>query len=338
MEWWSSGIQRLLNFRFIITPLSPWLESDRMPRGFHFNRIENPIRVFDIATEVICDGALNVTLDVNSRAGLQFLTDLVVAAGIDDCIDIHMTCEMRRELAAIAREKIKNAGRKVTRRDDFGKGKWRERIRRRSQRDDGVATGDNWGNNRHHPEQGRCIGRQRDHHASGLGDGKIEMRRRDRVYRSENLRKLVRPTGVINQVINRGRYFAARPGPRIVNAGKLTLQLVAPPFQHFGRSIQDLATQITAAFRSARDGASCRPDRIAKIFSRCTTIISQHVPVLITRGDDASIFAAGEFSADEKLVSFVHCQSAPLSGHELRIARATKKENAKHLFVDETER
>src|SRR5256885_16561897 len=111
--------------------MAPWLESDRMPRGFHFNSIENPIGVFDIATEVICDGALNVTLDVNSRAGLQFLTDLVVAAGIDDCIDIHMTCEMRRELAAIAREKIKNAGRKVTRRDDFGKGKWRERISRR---------------------------------------------------------------------------------------------------------------------------------------------------------------------------------------------------------------
>ena len=58
----------------------------------------------------------------------------------------------------------------------------------------------------------------------------------------------------------------------------------------------------------------------------------------ITRGDDASIFTAGEFSADEKLVSFLHRQPAPLSGHELRIARATKKENAKHLFGDETER
>jgi hypothetical protein len=58
----------------------------------------------------------------------------------------------------------------------------------------------------------------------------------------------------------------------------------------------------------------------------------------ITRGNDASIFAAGEFSADEKLVRFLHCQPAPLSGHELRIARAAKKENAKHLFGDETER
>jgi hypothetical protein len=60
--------------------------------------------------------------------------------------------------------------------------------------------------------------------------------------------------------------------------------------------------------------------------------------VRITRGDDASIFAADEFSADEKLVSFLHRQSAPWSGHELRIARAAKKENAKHLFGNETER
>lgn len=57
----------------------------------------------------------------------------------------------------------------------------------------------------------------------------------------------------------------------------------------------------------------------------------------VTRGDDASIFTAGEFSADEKLVGFLHRQPLPLPGHELRIARAAKKENAKHLFGDETE-
>src|SRR5213595_1170055 len=95
------------------------LESDGMPRGFHFNSIKNPIRIFLVSNEVICDAAPDVTLDISSRAGLQFLTDLVVAAGIDDCIDIHMTCEMRRQLVAISCEKIENAGRKVTRRDDF---------------------------------------------------------------------------------------------------------------------------------------------------------------------------------------------------------------------------
>src|SRR5438128_1091554 len=189
MERWSNEIQRLLNFRFITTPLSRRLESDRMPRGFHFNSIKNPIRIFPVSNEVICDVAPDVTLDVDGGAGLQFLTDLVVAAGIDNCIDVHMTCEMRRQLAAIACEKIENAGRKVTRRDDFGKGKRRERIRRRSEGDDAVAAGDDWGNNRHHSQQSRIIGRQRDHHASWLGDRKIEMRRRDRIYRSENLRK-----------------------------------------------------------------------------------------------------------------------------------------------------
>src|SRR5438876_11840164 len=196
MEWWSNEIQRLLNFRLIITPLSRRLKSDRMPRGFHFNSIKNPIRIFLVSNEVVCDAAPDVTLDVDGGAGLQFLTDLVVAAGIDNCVDVHMTCEMRRQLVAISCEKIENAGRKVTRRDDFGKGKGGERIRGRSERDDAVAAGDDWGDDRHQPEQGRCIRRQHNHHSRRFRDRKIEMRGRDRIYRSKNLRKLVRPTGV----------------------------------------------------------------------------------------------------------------------------------------------
>src|SRR5256886_13171772 len=346
MEWWSSGVMEFkatalrpaCHYSNTPSPLPRLLESDRMPRGFHLDGIENPVRVFRVAAEVIHDGATDVALDVDGGAGLQFLADLIVAAGIDNCIDVHMTCEMRRELAAITCEKIKNAGRKTTRRDDFGKGKRGERIRRRSERDDAVAAGDNWGNNRHHSEQSRVIGRQRDHHARWFGDRKIEMRRRDRIYRPQNLRKLVRPTGVINQAINRGRYFAARPGPRAVNAGKFAFQFTAAPFQHFGRTIQNLAAQIRAAFRPARDCISGRSTRIATIVSRRATVVSQQVSLRITRGNDASIFTAGEFSADEKLVGFLHRQPAPLPGHELRIARAAKKENAKHLFADETER
>ena len=338
MEFKATALRPACHYSNTPSPLPRLLESDRMPRGFHLDGIENPVRVFRVAAEVIQDGATDVALDVNGRAGLQFLADFVLAAGIDNCINVHMTCEMWRELAAITCEKIEDTGRKVTRRDDFGKGKRGERVRGRSERDDAVAAGDDGSDNRYQPEQGRLIRRQRDHHARRFGDRKIEMRRRDRIYRSENLRKLVRPTGVINQAINRGRYFAARPGRRAANAGKLAFQLAAARFQHFGCAIQDLAAQIRAAFRPARDCTSSRPDRIAKIFSRCTTVIGQHVSMRITRGDDAAIFTAGEFSADEKLVGFLHRQPAPLPGHELRIARAAKKENAKHLFADETER
>src|SRR5437899_9211767 len=167
----SDEIQRLLNFRFIITPLSRRLKSDRMPRGFHFNSIKNPIRIFLVSNEVVCDAAPDVTLDVDGGAGLQFLTDLVVAAGIDNCVDVHMTCEMRRQLVAISCEKIENAGRKVTRRDDFGKGKRGERIRGGSERDDAVAGGDDWGHNRHQAKQGRCIRRQRNHYSYQVRDG-----------------------------------------------------------------------------------------------------------------------------------------------------------------------
>src|SRR5678815_22087 len=112
MEFKATGSVSI--YHHSITPLSPRLESDWMPRRFHFNGIENPIRIFPVATEVISDGAANVTLDVDGGSGLQFLANLVVVAGINNCIDVHMTCEMRREVIAITCEKIENAGRKVT--------------------------------------------------------------------------------------------------------------------------------------------------------------------------------------------------------------------------------
>src|SRR5437764_15183934 len=111
-----------------------------MQRRLHFDRIDNPIRVFPLATEVISYSATDVTLDVDGSASLQFLADLFIVAGIDDCIDIHMTGEMRPELVAIPCEKIENTGRKLTRRDDFGKGERGERVR--GERDDAVAAGD----------------------------------------------------------------------------------------------------------------------------------------------------------------------------------------------------
>src|SRR5436305_6092031 len=55
----------------------------------------------------------------------------------------------------------------------------------------------------------------------GSGIVKLKCAVEDRIYRSENLRKLVGPTGVINQAINRGRDFAARPRRRAANAGEL---------------------------------------------------------------------------------------------------------------------
>src|SRR5207244_11514438 len=98
MEWWSNEIQRLFNFRFVITPLSRRLESDRVPRGLHFNSIKNPIRIFLASNEVICDAAPDVTLDVDGVAVLQFLPDLVVAAAIANSADVHMTCTIRLKL------------------------------------------------------------------------------------------------------------------------------------------------------------------------------------------------------------------------------------------------
>src|SRR5947207_13482566 len=65
---------------------------------------------------------------------------------------------------------------------------------------------------------------------SRLGNSKIEMRGSDRIYRAKNLRKLVGPTRVIHQAINRSGDFAARPGRGAIHPRNLALQLPAPRF------------------------------------------------------------------------------------------------------------
>src|SRR5438132_3066178 len=103
-----------------ITPSLRWLEPNRMPGSFHFDSVENPIWIFRFSTEVVSDGAADVTFHIDGSAGLQFSANPFVVAGIDYGIDIHVTGEMRRELAAIARKQIEDAGRKIARRHDFG--------------------------------------------------------------------------------------------------------------------------------------------------------------------------------------------------------------------------
>src|SRR5438477_8098724 len=89
-------------------PILQCSEPNRVPRRFHLHGIENPIRIFRVAREVVWDLASNVAFDVDSSAGLQFRADLFIPTGINDCIDVHVTGEMRRELGASTGEKIEN--------------------------------------------------------------------------------------------------------------------------------------------------------------------------------------------------------------------------------------
>ena len=48
MEWWSIGVMKQRNYRFVlhsITPLLQCLEPDRVPRGLHFHGVEDPVGV-----------------------------------------------------------------------------------------------------------------------------------------------------------------------------------------------------------------------------------------------------------------------------------------------------
>ena len=84
-----------------------------MPRGLHLDRIQNPVGIcgFARAPALRFDIPGNTTFNVKTSAGLQLRTHFRVVRCIDDCIYVHMTGEVRRQLSAIARQNVEDAAR-----------------------------------------------------------------------------------------------------------------------------------------------------------------------------------------------------------------------------------
>lgn len=80
------------------------LQSDRVPSGFHLDRIENPIGIFRLGLSPIgwLELTRNISFHVEPAAPLQLASDFRIAARIYDRIYIHMTGEVRREFRAIS--------------------------------------------------------------------------------------------------------------------------------------------------------------------------------------------------------------------------------------------
>ena len=82
-----------------------------MPRGLHFNRVQNPIRVFHLAREPVGgrQRALRVTLEIDGRARLQLRAQLGITRAINNRIHVHVTGDVRDEFGALAGENVHTA-------------------------------------------------------------------------------------------------------------------------------------------------------------------------------------------------------------------------------------
>src|SRR5437762_9623096 len=112
------------------------------------------------------------------------------------------------------------------------------------------------------------------------------------------------------------RFSGGRRSSRAVGTGDLALQFAFPHFEHLGRAIQDLATQICALCRPSTKGCSRRYYRVAKILFRGPTKIRQHAALRVERRKHAAIFATHKFSADVKLVSLLNLETRLCFAHE----------------------
>src|ERR1043166_1172731 len=199
------------------------LQTDRMPGCLHLECISNPIWIFR-RTALPFGGrqiAAHVAFDVELAALLQLTAELCVATRIDDCVHVHVSSDVRRELGLIAGKHVDDAGRQVACRDDFRKLQRRQRLRGRGDGDNAVATQNHRRNERDETEQRRLIRTKHNHHAGRLGKSEIEMGSGDRINGAKYLGELVGPTGVMDEAIDRERRFTrrCRPGRRSPGGG-----------------------------------------------------------------------------------------------------------------------
>lgn len=149
-----------------------------MPRGLHFDRINDPIRICSVVGGPLGGRkrVIAITLQIYRGSLAKSLPDGRIARAVDDRIDIHVAGEMRSQLGSLTGQDINYAARKITRCEDLRKGKGHERESlayqdnaRISREDDRCDQGD-------HREQGRRIRANDGNHAGRLGKGEIEMR------------------------------------------------------------------------------------------------------------------------------------------------------------------
>ena len=109
----------------------------------------------------------------------------------------------------------------------------------RGEDDGGVAADDGRREARHEPEQRRRLRRDEPDDAGRLGDREVEVRRRDRVDRAQDLADLVGPAGVpdpaVDRVIDTAAGLGRRSGPRPRRPRRRTARGGPPSARRRGR-------------------------------------------------------------------------------------------------------
>src|ERR1044072_9457277 len=155
---------------------------DWMPRGFHFHAVENPIRILALSAPPI---------RVRKRAP-RVAFHIEFATALQD----------RGELRPLARKQIDNARRQIAGRNNFREGEGGQWLCFGDENDGGVAAQDYRHNERNEREQCRFIGTNDDDNAGRLGGCEVEMRRRDWIHSSKDLREFIRPTRKMDEAVN----------------------------------------------------------------------------------------------------------------------------------------
>ena len=95
-----------------------------MPRGFEFNRIQNPIRIFGLGGEPVGggEGMIGVALQVERGAGLEFCAEFGVAGAVNDGVHVHVSGDVRGEFGAFAGQDVDDAAGQIAGGENFGEG------------------------------------------------------------------------------------------------------------------------------------------------------------------------------------------------------------------------
>src|SRR5271170_6928510 len=105
-------------------------KANRMPGGFEFHRVKNPIRVLAGRAKPVRrrQAVPGVTLEVDCRAALQRGVGFLRARGVDDGVDIEVAGDVRNQLLAFAAQNIYDTARKIARSQDLREGQRRQGI------------------------------------------------------------------------------------------------------------------------------------------------------------------------------------------------------------------
>ena len=98
-------------------------QSNRVPRGFEFGGVEDPVRVFGFFGEPGFGGdrVVEIAFEIQGSSGLQFGSSFRRPGGIHDGVHIHVTGKMGKKVGAFAGQEIDDAGGEIAGGQNFRK-------------------------------------------------------------------------------------------------------------------------------------------------------------------------------------------------------------------------